>query len=340
MNIVFLFGAGASYGSGECFPDRPPLGKDLFPELLSRGGIAATIDSELRHLFEENFEVGMRRFIVTRNVDVATVLREMSEYFVPFTPGPNNLYRKLVDKLVRQQDKLTEQPRHRILLATTNYELLLERAILQSGCNLVYPMPDNGSYTYVSKRNVLRARVLNSYWAQRHARFSVRSPTFEVAKVHGSCNFLLDIRPEMFRNVRFEGGNVAVEAPVRPVLPGHAVLDYLRRTDSLAPAISMYAEGKQVLFSREYVREHQARFQAAVGEADKMFLVGIRVWPPDDHIWDHIAASTSWLGYIGREPEDFCSWCEEKNRANYHCLASTFEDALPQIERELEDATS
>ncbi len=102
----------------------------------------------------------------------------------------------------------------------------------------------------------------------------------------------------------------------------------------------MYAEGKQVMFSAKYVQEHQARFQAAVAQADKIFLVGIRIWPPDKHIWDHIAASKSWLGYVGFEPDEFRSWCEEKQHMNYHVLARSFKDALLLIEREMDTAAT
>jgi hypothetical protein len=101
----------------------------------------------------------------------------------------------------------------------------------------------------------------------------------------------------------------------------------------------MYTEGKQVLFSADYVREHQARFQTAVEEADKIFLVGIRIWPLDTHIWDYIATSKSWLGYVGREPDEFRAWCEENARSNQHVLACSFEDALPVIEQEIADVT-
>jgi hypothetical protein len=104
----------------------------------------------------------------------------------------------------------------------------------------------------------------------------------------------------------------------------------------------MYAEGKRVRFSDEYVREHQGRFQAAVEKADRIFLVGIRVWPPDSHIWDHIAASNAWLGYVGLEGDaaTFRSWCEEKGRTNHRVLAHSFKDALPLIEQELENVPS
>jgi hypothetical protein len=314
VRIVFLFGAGASYGSVVCYPKCPPLGDKLFLELLGRGRFAALLNSELRQLFAEDFEEGMGEFIDTQSIDIHVVLREMSEYFVPFAPGPNNVYRKLVNSLGQRQE-------HRIVLATTNYDLLIERAVLDSGYNLAYPMsqgalPTGRTRRYFSEWNRWRTQVLNAYWAHRNVSFPIRGSVFEVLKLHSSCNFLL------------------------AVLPGEHVLDYLRRTDSLAPAISMYARGKQVMFGAPYVEKLQARFQAEVAEADKIFLVGIKVSPQDTHIWDHVATSDAWLGYVGFERDEFRSWCKEKGRANHHFLACRFEDALPLIEQELDATTS
>jgi hypothetical protein len=103
----------------------------------------------------------------------------------------------------------------------------------------------------------------------------------------------------------------------------------------------MYAEGKQVLFGARYIREQQARFQASVAEADKIFLVGARIWPADVHIWDHIAASKAWLGYVGgKDPTDFLDWCKKNKHQDHHILGTYFEDTLPAIEREIADAIS
>jgi len=81
MSIVFLFGAGASYGSGECYPHPPPLGNTLLPELLRRGAFGAPTDDEyVRQLFEnKTFEEGMQEFFDTSETRVPAVLREMSK---------------------------------------------------------------------------------------------------------------------------------------------------------------------------------------------------------------------------------------------------------------------
>jgi hypothetical protein len=352
VKIVFLFGAGASYGSVDCSPKCPPLGNCLFEELRIKGGIAATVDEEHRQLFKD-FEEGMARFRATRPpAEVTAMLREMSEYFAPFTPGANNLYRRLINTLSQWQRAFEERRRPRVVLATTNYDLLIECAILDSGCAVVYPTPDGDADRAYA--NLPLGRGLARYWAprtrygvehelayldssQRESR--IRYQAFEAPKVHGSCNFLPDIPPTMFRNTTLAGGIANYVGPIRSVLPADKVLDYLGQADSIAPAIALYEQGKQVLYAPDYVQEHQTRFQAAVQEADKIFLIGIKVWPQDRHIWDHVASSSSWLGYVGFDHEEFSSWCEEKGRSNYHFLEETFEDALPRIEQELDAVT-
>jgi hypothetical protein len=341
VSVVFLFGAGASYGSVDCTPYPPPLGKNLFPDLLISGGFATTIEGELRRRFEEDFEMGMEMFRETRNVEIPTLLREMSRYFIQFTPGPNNLYRRLATMLSQRQKNLGEQVGERIVLATLNYDLLLEQAILDVGSAVRYPAYPTGHHAYFPSTHRPRQDIVNSYWEKYNAIYPVGTSGFEMLKVHGSCNFLLDIPPENFRRVTYQNVGVAVEGPAKPVLPADRVLDWLMRSDSsLAPAISMYAEGKDVFFSRNYVLEHQSRFQAAVKEAEKIFLVGVaiqRTDTHDTHIWDHIADSNAWLGYVGGEPDNFCAWCRKTEHSDYKVLGTYFEDALPLIGRALDD---
>ena len=92
MSTVFLFGAGASYGSGECYPKNPPLGFQLFDELQGWGGVATTADENLRDTFKKDFEAGMAEFFRTRNTDITRFLREMADYFAQFEPGTKNYY--------------------------------------------------------------------------------------------------------------------------------------------------------------------------------------------------------------------------------------------------------
>jgi hypothetical protein len=340
VSVVFLFGAGASYGSIDCAPYCPPLGKDLFPELLKSSGFTTTIEGELRSRFEENFEKGMQLFLETRNIELPILLREMSAYFIRFTPGPNNLYRRLATKLSEWQNNPGEHDTKGIVLATLNYDLLLEQTILNEGFIVGYPFDTDGKhYIFRSNGHRLRQAIVDRYWARYKLVFPVKTPAFEVLKVHGSCNFIPDVPPESFRDVMYENySRSAIEAPGRPVLPAGEMHDWLNRSDySLAPAISMYAEGKQVLFSPSYVQLHQLRFQAAIEEAEKIFLIGVAIHRPDTHVWDHIAASEAWLGYVGGEPDDFRAWCSETEHLDYRVLGKYFKDSLPAIEEELDN---
>jgi len=299
----------------------------------------------------------MAYFRETRNPETTTMLREMSEYFVPFTPGLDNLYQKLIESLGRHQKTFGDKPKPRIVLATTNYDLLIECAILNAGCAVVYPTPDSDAdltYAELPADADLPAKERSvHYWSPRidhgvehqlnyklesDQTSVVRFPAFEVPKVHGSCNFAPQLGRYKFHNTVLEGGVAnLVGAPVQPLLPANRALQWLKETDSLAPAIAVYEAGKQVLFSPEYVQEHQRRFQTAVAEAEKVFLVGIRIVPEDGHVWDHVAASNAWLGYVGFEPKEFRAWCEANGYSNYRTLARSFKEALPLIEEEIED---
>src|SRR5262245_57504541 len=92
MSVVFLFGAGASAFSGDCFPKNPPLGAGLFQELLRQGGVAETVGADHRELFERNFEDGMATFWALSKVDRTGFLRDVARYFAQFFPGEKNAY--------------------------------------------------------------------------------------------------------------------------------------------------------------------------------------------------------------------------------------------------------
>src|ERR1700674_2532963 len=128
MSVLFLFGAGASYGSGDCVPEPPPLGKDLFLKLVKAGGIARTVKPPMSELFIKDFEKGMAAFFTERNADVNPFLRDMALYFLPFAPGPKNIYVKLFSAIAKGD--------HAIVVATTNYEMLIELAIQAAGLRL------------------------------------------------------------------------------------------------------------------------------------------------------------------------------------------------------------
>jgi hypothetical protein len=60
-DIAFLFGAGASHGTGGVLPEQPPLGFELY-SILERTypGSWGSFPSDIRDAFIRNFEQGMQ----------------------------------------------------------------------------------------------------------------------------------------------------------------------------------------------------------------------------------------------------------------------------------------
>lgn len=301
MSSLFLFGAGASYGSGSCSPHRPPLGKDLFPALAALGGAASRTPKELARLFTEDFESGMVRFWQERNTETTALLREMAQYFVQFEPMPNNCYAQLLHVLGGTRKKA--------VLATTNYDLLIEHAICKAGLLICY------------------------------AGFPVASRNIPVLKIHGSCNFLPDLGSSRFSGISFDLSGAesasALESGVRVATSAREVEEFCAKQDSIAPALAMYAPSKRVLYCPSFVQAQQAAWTAATTEAKRIFVIGLRVHPVDDHIWGALSVSTCPLYYVGLESEEFSQWAADCGRNNAFTLARTFAEALPGIARKV-----
>lgn len=297
MSSLFLFGAGASYGSGRCAPAPPPLGKDLFPALVQLGGAASRVPKDLAQLFTEDFEAGMDRFWAEHNTETTALLREMAQYFVQFEPMPNNCYEQLLHILGGVRKKA--------IFATTNYDLLIEHAVSRAG-------------------------LLISYTG-----FPVEPGTVPLLKIHGSSNFLPELAGGGFSGISFdlsgsESGSI-LECGVRVATSTYEVQQFCAKQDSIAPALAMYSPSKRVLYCRAFVEAQQAAWAASTTEASRIFVIGVRVHPVDDHIWGALAASTCPLYYVGFEPEDFVQWASSCQRKNTFTLARTFAEALPAI---------
>ncbi len=297
MSSLFLFGAGASFGSGPCAPYPPPLGSQLFPALKAAGGIAATVSPELESLFIQDFEKGMDRFWTERNPDTTQLLREMAQYFAPFEPLDGNLYKELIQVLGGTRKKA--------VMVTTNYDLLLEHAVIQLGLLVTYgglPAADNN---------------------------------IPILKIHGSCNFLPDIQPKQFSGVSFDlsqsKGASIVETGVRPARSAREIIEFCNREDSVAPALAMYSPSKQVLFCKGFVQAQQHAWQTNLASASRIYVIGLRVHLVDEHIWGNLAKSKAPLYYVGREPDEFIAWANATGRKSSYVLADSFGSALPRI---------
>jgi hypothetical protein len=233
MSSVFLFGAGASYGSGPCYPHPPPLGADLFAALRSEGGVAASVSDDLAAAFAKDFEAGMDRFLKERNSDAPALLREMAAYFARFEPRDGNAYIELL--------RILGAPRKKATFVTTNYDLLIELAANYCGLRTSYTgLP-------VSANNI------------------------PILKIHGSCNFLPDLGGGSIRRTSFatsaSPSAIILDAPVRIAKSAAEVRDFCRREDSLAPALAMYSLDKRVLFCPKFIISQRRSWEASLRRA-------------------------------------------------------------------------
>ena len=94
---VFLFGAGASYGSN--IQGTPPLGAGLFEELRRFNPDAwGSISGDLATRFRSDFEEGMKSVAPHA---LASLQRAMAAYFFDFVPRASSLYVELARRIVR-----------------------------------------------------------------------------------------------------------------------------------------------------------------------------------------------------------------------------------------------
>lgn len=301
MSTVFLIGAGASYGSGPCSPIQPPLGNYFFEEFKKMGGIASTVSQELADLFKEDFEKGMDAFFEQRNTDVSQFLRDMARYFSQFEPLNGNLYSELI--------KILGKDRKKASFVTTNYDLLIELSAMQQG-------------------------MLVSY-----SGLPVPPKNLPVIKIHGSCNFFPELGGGSIRGIGFDmsgssGGSI-LDAGIKVARSTSEILNFCKEEDAIAPALAMYSPDKRVLYCRSFVEQQQAMWRAEVKKAKRVYIIGLKVHPVDEHIWGVLASSSCKKYYVGGEPEEFEKWASDTSATNCYTIASTFEASLPVIAKHL-----
>lgn len=294
MKIVMLFGAGASFGSGDCIPHPPPLGKDLFSELCQLGGVASSVVSPLREQFAADFEQGM--FALRNDINRTIAFqREIATYFTRFALGNENHYRDLI--------KAIRTSRHDVILVTTNYEMLIEEALSAGAGGIAY---------------VTQPRMPNH---------------IPILKIHGSVNFIPALGGVTIGQNDFRGdwSHTIVSSPTDFLWSGDEIIEFMQKQAGVAPSIAVYAPGKPVPFAPRFVAQVQEQWRAAAAAADMIFIIGLRVLPSDDHIWGTLAKTSGSLAYVGGEPEEFYSWAEACDKTQIEVLGSTFAAAMPSL---------
>jgi hypothetical protein len=269
-NIV-LFGAGASYGSGDVIPYPPPLGKELYNKLKfdyphTWGKLPEKVDEK----FTENFEVGMQLIWEAYPNDVPQLMRNMAEYFSRFNPPPaNNSSSNLYVKFLGELKPLINN----ILFSSLNYDLLFEDA---------------------AKYNELMV----SYFLQNKVNINF-------LKLHGSCNFLP--RGAEFIDVTFNYPAL-IDIELQAV-DASQVIKFCNSHTSAYPAMCLYMKSKPTQFGYPRILELQSNWEDQVSRAERILIIGARPYPPDRHIWKPLYQTDAKLGYIGSKSA-FTRWID------------------------------
>src|SRR2546422_9246036 len=125
--LVFLLGAGASFGAIDVSPYPPPLGTNLYDRLAKEfpntwGRFAYRAEE-----FRRDFEMAMEHCLGDKPAGAIFELNDMARYFAQFDPGGSDLYSDLLRALeVRALIA-------RSVFCTLNYECMFEKAAPRLG---------------------------------------------------------------------------------------------------------------------------------------------------------------------------------------------------------------
>lgn len=308
MSIVLLFGAGASYGSGAVLPEPPPLGPHLFDELQRHSCAWASIPAEYASGFRADFEVGMKAYYdsaLGKTLDLLALTHGMARFLGGFSCAPGNVYGQIAQAI--------QSSRRRVVLASLNYDLLLEEAL--GGEGIVF---DD------------RMRAISRYlWRQTTE--IAPATGIPLLKPHGSANFF-DMGSATFAPVSPIPGRGAGEPfidSLRPDLWRRFILGQTGR-----PAImSLYMPTKEALFGTDALGEVRTILETELMQAAQVCIVGVALRPEDDHVWGPIRRTAAQINYVGPDGSTVREWCRSVGRGRFTWGGESFVTGLPTLTR-------
>lgn len=302
--IVFLLGAGASYGAGHTLPISPPLGNNLYDALAreypSNWGPNSMIGQRyadgLRTNFEETSTNEISRWIPALNV--LEYYRDIALFFAGFLPDETgqDLYTRLLEFLKTTGTLPTAT------FTSLNYDCLLELAAAHLALNINYFARDD------------------------------EPSAVQVLKLHGSCNFITPElsarRPYLTNPGSFLGCQLHVLSPrnLQSVLK-----DKYREgiNHYFYPILSLYAVGKNTHIGPEKIQEFRNTWSEEAAQATHLAIIGVRFNSQDDHITGSVKATPAHtVLYVGGG-DDFNAW----HRLNPNCkhLGERFEESFATL---------
>lgn len=301
--IVFLFGAGASKGAGHVDPYCPPVMQHLYEELArsfpEKWGPGSSMDKheeKFRQNFEEAFaeivlRVGKDNFgplITPPSLSILEAQCPLALYFSRFVLDSSGLdcYSKLLSRL-KDSGKIPH-----CLFGSINYDCLFEQAALKLGL-----------------------------WSDYDC---IHGESAQVAKLHGSCNFITTELSGQRHMLAGQGVHYEVQLNFLPVVNLEATLRC--KISGIQPAhlpvMSQVSPGKEDVLAPRRILEIRQKWAIAVSAAATVVIIGVSYNQNDTHIVEAIRKAPAKLLYIG-DDESFKAWKAVNGNTEY--ISETFE---------------
>ncbi len=241
-----------------------------------------------------DFERGMGRLyecqVKGEITNLAELLKDMGRFFSHFSivRYNNNQYFKI---LTTFKDSILAG---KIILATLNYDCLVEFAASKAGMVVVY-------------------------WGD--------SPGARLLKLHGSCNFIL---PGVAGMGRFILGSGTISGPLVAIDPKFVEAELDSRP--VPPAMSLFNIEKTDLICPDKLLDLRKEYEDSVRSAELAIVVG--VYPRlagDIHVWNPLKSMNGMLGIVDKS--DLVARWRNVHRSNRDdpVLPEEFIDAYPDI---------
>lgn len=295
-DVVFLFGAGASYGAGSILPEAPPLGSQLYRVLRSiHPGTWGGLPTEIQEVFESDFEEGMAIVYDRFGHAIPLLMREMALFFIQFRPyRRSSLYCRLIDDL-EGRGLL-----RRSLFSTLNYDCVLEFSLAEKGVPISYSESESTSEVPI--------------W-----------------KLHGSAN-MFSAGIQAGPGISY-GPGVVWEGGIQALPDQERVVRHCLVETGLAPVMCLYMKGKILAVSPSQILRLRELWADRVAAAAVVVCVGVNPVPDDTHIWDPISETKAPLLFIG-DGDALQRWASGVGKVRYEHIGERFDEAYyPLLKR-------
>ena len=292
---TLIFGAGASFGSGNCYPNNPPLGNELFNELVKLDGAFSRLDEKMKNEFiKKGFEEGMA-LIQNDSSIINPIQKEVASYLSQFKVENDNAYVNLFKSIKEVINDIT--------IVTLNYDLLIEDALRKNLLFIKYELD----------------------W--KHG--------VSLLKPHGSCGFLPDLGGmNMSGNTMINCGTFVDGLNIFRSINKEEIINWCEdpKNSDISPVLSMYNKEKRIVINKNFISNIQEIYKKKIENSRMIILIGVKYIEHDTHIWEPIKNSKAKVYFNSRSgiSEEMEKWSKENN-INLFSIKGSFNEKIEEI---------